>query len=82
MIVGGPPLTDNGEFVSVVHADGLEVDGCRTEGADKLGERLRLGEDTFEVTAGLEGPEVLAGENGSAETPFAAGFGGELSFLE
>jgi hypothetical protein len=82
LIVGGRPLTDNVEFVSVDRADELEVDGCCIEGADRLGECLRLGEDTFIAAADLEGPGVLTGESVSAETPFTAGLGGRLSFLE
>lgn len=81
LIGGGCPLTDNVEFVSFDRADELDVDGCRIEGADRLGGCLGLGEDTFIVEAGLEGPDVLAGGRVSAETPFTAGWAGKLSFL-
>lgn len=81
LTVGGWPLTDNVKFVSAECVDELEVDGCRIEGASKLGECLGLGEDTFIAVVGLEGPGVLAGGRVPAETPFAAGLGGELSFL-
>jgi hypothetical protein len=74
-------LTDNVEFVSVDRVDELEVDGCRIEGAGEIGGCLGLGEDTFIVVVGLEGPGVLAGGSVSAETPFTAGFAGKLSFL-
>ena len=43
---------------------------------------MRLGEDTFIAAGGLEGPGVLTGEDVSVETPFTAGLGGRLSFLE
>ena len=81
MIVGGCPLTDNIEFVSVDRVDELEVDGCRIEGAGGMGGCLGLGEDTFIAVVGLEGPGVLAGWRVSTETPFAAGLAGKLSFL-
>ena len=37
LIVGGRPLADEVEFASVGRADEFEVDGCRIEGADRLG---------------------------------------------
>lgn len=79
-IVGGCPLANSVEFVSVDRTDGLEVDVCRIEGADRLAGCLGLGGDTFMVVAGLEGPEVPA--EVLAETPFTAGLGGKLSVLE
>jgi hypothetical protein len=81
LIVGGCPLTDNVEFVSVDRAEELEVNGCRIEGAGRPGECGGLGEGTFIAAVGLEGPEVVAGEGVLAETPFTAGLGGKLSFL-
>lgn len=75
-------MTDGVEFISFDRADELEVDGCRIEGADREGERLRLGGDTFKVVVGFEGPGVLDRGNVSAETPFTAGLRGKLSFLE
>ena len=74
-------MTDNTEFVSVDRVDELEVDGCRIEGADRLGESLGLGEDTFIAVVGLEGPGVLAEGRTLAVTPFTAGLVGKLSFL-
>jgi len=82
LIVGGCPLTDNVEFVSVDRADELEVDGCRIEGADRLGGSLGLGEDTFIAAIGLEVPEVLEGVCALTETPFTVGLGDKPSFLE
>jgi len=81
LIVCGCPLVDNVEFVWVDRVDELEVDDCRIEGACGLGECLGLGEDTFIAVVGLEGPDVLAGGRVPAETPFAAGLVGKLSFL-
>lgn len=75
-------MTDNVEFVSVDRADELEVDGCRIEGEGRQGGCLGLGDDTFIAAVGLEGPGVLTGESVSTETPFTAGLGGKLSFLE
>lgn len=82
LIVGGCPLTDNVELVSVDRADELEVDDCRIVGADRLVECLGLGEGTFMAEVGLEDPGVLAGERELAETPFTVGLGAKLSFLE
>lgn len=82
MIVGGCPLTDKVEFVSADRADELEVDGCRIEGADRLGGSLGLGEDTFIAAIGLEVPEVLEGVCALTETPFTVGLGDKPSFLE
>jgi hypothetical protein len=82
LIVGGCPFTDGVEFVSVDRIDELEVDGWRSEGADRLDGSWGLGEDTFTAAVDLEGPGVLAGVSGLAGTPFTAGFGGKLSFLE
>ena len=74
-------MTDNIEFVSVDRVDELEVDGCRIEGADRLGESLGLDKDTFIVVVGLEGPGVLVVGRILAVTPFTAGLEGKLSFL-
>jgi hypothetical protein len=81
LVVGGCPLTDNVELVSVDRVDELGVDGCRIEGAGGLGECLGLGEDTFMAVVGLEGPGVLTGGRVLAEAPFTAGLVGRLSFL-
>ena len=80
LVVGGRPLTDNFELVSVDSVDELEVDGRRIEGAG-VGKCLGLGEDTFIAVGGLESPGALAGERELAETPFTADLVGRLSFL-
>ena len=81
MIVGGCPLADDVEFVSVDRVDELEVDGCRIEGAGGLGGCLGLGEDTFIAVVGLEGPDLLAGVSVLAERPFTVGLVGKPPFL-